>query len=637
MKHISNKNKLKRIFKSISEIIRPPKPMLPSEWVENNIVLVDGPQAGSLVKLLSFQKGMIDAPFLEKKQKYVFMTSAQIGKTTILNGILFNQMANDPCNMIIGQSTTKEMSQYLAGKIRPAIEACEALKNAVTDKNDRNAVNNNNQIQLKTNHFLYMVSMTSPSTLRGKTCKIIALDECDAAQASEEGDPIALAANRATTFGEDARIIVSSTPTHKLGAINQQWLTSDQRKFFVPCPHCGEHQVIEWENVHFEWRNIDGKNLPDPDTARYICPHCKGAWTEGDRIRAVAVGEWRATKESESAGFWISRLYSPFSSIRSCVVDFSQAWQSFDLQSFYNTVLGQVYDDKDTAVESNELEELKTDVSIENIPDDVAFCCAGIDQQLDRAEVTVMGVSRNKIYVLDHRSFYDVNAERYESPVWDQLVTFLKARLTTVSGDRVPMLAAFLDTSNGRFTQAGYRVCAKWKNLHAIKGSSSTNAPIIPVKPTKTGGHELYMLGVNVAKSAVREMLVRNLKDNPHIGFEVSETVPDDWCDQVLSESVKRTPTGVRWVKNPGSTRNEALDTLVYSYAASRWVLSKSSWDKLYAIKAGLNREQEDAVETPESNQEEILEESKPITRPQRNSLIQRPARGRRGSWIKSF
>ncbi|EBG6265216.1 hypothetical protein FIW69_23935 [Salmonella enterica] len=61
------------------------------------------------------------------------------------------------------------------------------------------------------------------------------------------------------------------------------------------------------------------------------------------------------------------------------------------------------------------------------------------------------------------------------------------------------------------------------------------------------------------------------------------------------------------------------------------------SWDKLFAIKAGLNREQEDAVETPESNQEEILEESKPITRPQRNSLIQRPVRGRRGSWIKSF
>ncbi|HAX1953521.1 TPA: terminase, partial [Escherichia coli] len=156
-------------------------------------------------------------------------------KTTILNGILFNQMANDPCNMIIGQSTAKEMSQYLAGKIRPSIEACDALKDVVTDKNDRNAVNNNNQLQLKTNHFLYMVSLTSPSTLRGKTAKVGLLDEIDAATASEEGDPVALAANRLTTFGDEGRLVVSSTPTSKLGSINQQWLSSDMRMFFVPC------------------------------------------------------------------------------------------------------------------------------------------------------------------------------------------------------------------------------------------------------------------------------------------------------------------------------------------------------------------------------------------------------------------
>ncbi|EHY5839750.1 phage terminase large subunit family protein, partial [Escherichia coli] len=116
MKLISNKAKLKKILRNAAKYITPPPKLLPSEWCEANMVLVDGPQAGDKVKLLSFQKGMIDAPFLENKKKYVLMTSAQIGKTTILNGILFNQMANDPCNMIIGQSTAKEMSQYLAGK-----------------------------------------------------------------------------------------------------------------------------------------------------------------------------------------------------------------------------------------------------------------------------------------------------------------------------------------------------------------------------------------------------------------------------------------------------------------------------------------------------------------------------------------
>lgn len=636
MKKLSNKFKLKRIFKAVSKSIRPPERKLPSEWVEDNIVLVDGPQAGSKIKLTSFQKGMIDAPFLERKKKYIFCTSAQIGKTSILNGILFNKIANDPSNIIVGQATSKETAQFLSGKIRPAIEACPALREAITDKNDRNAVNNNGQIQLKSNHFIYMVSLTSPSTLRSKTSPLILLDETDAAAASEEGSPVALAANRATTFGDEARIIVSSTPTTKLGIINQEWLASDQRMFFVPCPHCGEHQVIQWDNVKFEWRNIDGRNLPDVDSARYVCPHCQTDWTEGDRIRAVAAGEWRATRESDVAGFWISRLYSPFSSIKSCVSDFSQAWQTFDLQSFYNTVLGTVYDDAETAVEVNELEQLKTDVSVENIPDDVIFATFGVDQQLDRVESTMLGIAKDKIYILDHRVFRDYNCERYESPVWDKLINFQKSRFTTVSGQRVPVLASFLDTSNGKFTQAGYRVVTKWKNLHAIKGSSSGNAPLIPVKPTTTGGHELLMLGVNVGKTAVRELLTRNLKDNPHIGLAISHTVPDDYLDQLLSESIKRTATGTRWVKNPGSQRNECLDCFVYCLAASRYVLSKMSWDKLIALKEKLNRETETAVEAPKSHSDEQKQETKPIThhKPNRRPMA-RPVR--RNSWVTSF
>ncbi|EJS7132439.1 phage terminase large subunit family protein, partial [Escherichia coli] len=274
------------------------------------------------------------------------------------------------------------------------------------------------------------------------------------------------------------------------------------------------------------------------------------------------------------------------------------------------------------------------DVSIENIPDDVIFLCAGTDQQLDRAETTIMGVAKDKIYILDHRSFYDHNCERYESPVWDRLINFHKTKFTTVSGDRVPMLASFLDTSNGRFTQAGYRICGKWKNLHAIKGSSAGNAPIIPVKPTRTGGHELLMLGVNVGKTAFREMLARNLKDNPHIGLEISDTVPDDYLDQLLSESVKRTTTGVRWVKNPG-VRNEALDCAVYATAASRYVLSKMSWDKLIAMKDSLNRVVEEPVKAPKSQSNEQIEETKPIRRPQRQNIARRPNRGR--SWVTSF
>nr|WP_282551802.1 terminase gpA endonuclease subunit [Providencia sp. JUb39] len=580
---------------------------------------------------------MMDA-VVEDKRKIVMMCSAQLGKTMILNGIIFHRIATNPTNLGVLQSNVRELNQWIAGKVKPVLEATPALKEMICDKNDRNAVFNTSQIQMKNGSFLYFMSLNSPSHLRGKTVPMLLLDEVDAADESDEGSPIQLAEQRATTFGDEARIVIASTPTTKDGAISQQWELSDKRRFFVPCQHCGHRHVMRWESVHFEWHQINGKSLPNPDTAVYKCPECKTPWTEGDRLRAVAQGEWVATEpRSDVIGFHANRLMSPFSSIRACVSDFADSYANHSLATFFNTVLGETYDDLNEDRQSDELEVLKENISLENIPDDVVALVAGVDQQKDRLECTVMGMSRKGLYVLSHRIFYDVDCERYNSPAYDKLLNFLRAKFYNVSGERVPMMAAFVDSSNGRATNIIYRFCTRWQNLHAIKGSSNVNAPILPPKETKTGGYVLKMLGVNNLKGMVRELINRNLKDGePHTLLRISHDVPDDYLEQLLSEQLKRQGNTTRWVK-VGSTRNEALDCLAYSLGASRWVLTKMSWDKLFALKAQLNRaggeEQKEAVKATESHQETIKPEraSKPITQRQ-----QRPVR-RNGSWLSSF
>ncbi|WP_322114037.1 phage terminase large subunit family protein [Escherichia coli] len=295
MKLISNKAKLKKILKNISAAIRPPKTMKPSEWVEANVVATDGVKAGSLIKLHPFQRGMMDA-ITEDRRKIVFKCSAQLGKTMILNGIIFHRIASNPTNIGVLQSNVRELNSWIAGKVKPVLEATPELKAMITDKSDRNAVNNSSIIQLRNGSFMYFMSLNSPSHLRGKTLPLIILDEVDAADESDEGNPIQLAEQRATTFGEDARIVIASTPTARDGAINQQWELSDKRKYHVVCQHCGHKHVMEWSNVHFDWHQVNGKSLPNPDTAVYRCPECETDWTEGDRLRAVAKGEWVATE-----------------------------------------------------------------------------------------------------------------------------------------------------------------------------------------------------------------------------------------------------------------------------------------------------------------------------------------------------
>lgn len=635
------KQKLLSILINAQKYILPPPILKPSEWVKTNLNWPDGIKVGRPMELFSFQEQMIDV-INEKKRKIVFMTSAQIGKTTVLNGILFFKTATNPGNAGVLQASAALTSEWLSGKIRPMIEASPTMLRIVTDKNDRNSVNNTKQIQLRSGGFWYFMSLNSPSHLRGKTLPLMLLDEVDAVSTeSDEGNPIMIAEQRATTFGDDARIIICSTPTGKHGAINKEYEASDKRKFHIACPKCGHSHEMIWESVKFKWKTIEGKQVPNPESAKYHCPECDHAFSEGDRARAVKHGQWVITNpDSNIAGFHINRLYSPMSTIKAIVEDFSAAYQKFSVSTFYNTVLGIPFDELNEDVELSKIEALKTDISIENIPDDTLFLTAGVDQQQDRLEITTFGNSQNKVYILDHRSFYDINVNLIESKAYKELLAFVKAPFKTISGRRVPMARVNIDSGNGQATKTVYKFASTWSNIKAIKGHNVVDAPYIPIKVSKVGGYELHMIGVNQGKNIVRELVNRNTKANIHKSeiLEISSTgVPDDYSEQLMSEQLQKSGNTVRWVKKPGAVRNEGLDTFVYGYAARRQVADEIKWHEWRKMA----ERQSSSVSVVQEQQSEIIKEplveTKPAPRPSPappRRPPQRPSFRQSKSWL---
>lgn len=195
---MKNIDKLKSIFEKSAGFMIPPPILKASEWAEQNLVFVDGPLQGQKMRLFGFQKQIADSMNEIGKKKIVLMLSAQSGKTNLLNAMIGYKMFTTGHNVGILQSTTRELGQWLNGKLLPMIKQSYSLKNLVTDKNDKNAVNNQAQIQLTNGSFLYMMSLTSPSHLRGKSIGGgIFLDEVDAAQFDDnEGSPILLAEQR---------------------------------------------------------------------------------------------------------------------------------------------------------------------------------------------------------------------------------------------------------------------------------------------------------------------------------------------------------------------------------------------------------------------------------------------------------
>jgi phage terminase large subunit GpA-like protein len=98
-----------------------------------------------------------------------------------------------------------------------------------------------------------------------------------------------------------------STPTIKgLSRIEREFEGTDQRRYFVPCPHCNHMQWLRFERLIWE----KGR----PETAEYVCENCERGIAEHHKTAMLARGEWRVTATGADpfvVGFHISGLYSP--------------------------------------------------------------------------------------------------------------------------------------------------------------------------------------------------------------------------------------------------------------------------------------------------------------------------------------
>jgi phage terminase large subunit GpA-like protein len=135
--------------------------------------------------------------------------------------------------------------------------------------------------------------------MRGRSAPFIVCDETDGYDRTSEGHPVGLLWQRAATFGDQRLLLEISTPTIKGGSwIESSFEQGDQRRFHVVCPHCGDHQALQWQNVTWS-KDDNGEHLPE--TARYACGSCGVLWNDGERIAAIRNAEqqgagWKAAK-----------------------------------------------------------------------------------------------------------------------------------------------------------------------------------------------------------------------------------------------------------------------------------------------------------------------------------------------------
>lgn len=542
----------------------------------------------------------------------VFVSASQCGKTECLLNAIGYHIHHDAAPMLLVQPTLEMAQAFSKDRLAPMVRDTPALGGKIADPRTRDSGNTTLHKTFPGGHIT-LCGSNSPASLASRPVRIVLLDEVDrfAQSAGTEGDPVLLAVRRSATFW-NRKVVLTSTPTIKgESRIMTAFEESDQRRYWVPCPHCEARQVLEWKSVFWQ----EGK----PETAHYVCTKCGTSWDERDRLSAIAQGEWRAENEfSGIAGFHLPGLCSPWISLGQAAADFlrAKAGGSEQLQTWVNTYLADVWDDNDGET-VDELGLYARRESWEAVPESVQVITAGVDTQDDRLEITFCGWgAQEECWVLEHRIIY---SDPSTPNCWQELTQALSERWTRADGVELRTQRACID-SGGHHTQSVYQFAMGNRIASAIKGVFGSEDDPLVKRPSKQGARvQVFPLVSNKAKASIYFRLQR--KDHGPGFIHFHESLDPEWFEQLTAERMKRTYNRgkLSYSFKAIRARNEALDCMAYALGALA-MLNIRDWTTLQ------RRNEEKAKPATVSQDAETQQEPQ---RPRR-----RPPQRRAGNWV---
>lgn len=607
-----------------------------SEWAGDKAVL--SPESAAEPgrwRSYPYQLGIMDAFTDPRIERITVMKSARVGYTKILDHVIAFHMDQDPCPILVIQPTVEDADGFVKDEIDPMLRDTPALQGVISDRG-RDASNTLSKKKFP-GGVLNLGGANSPRGFRRLTIRVLLFDEVDGypPYAGREGDQISLGVRRTLTYW-NRKIALGSTPTIKgASRIEASFEQSDQRRYFVPCPHCGGRQYLKWGSpttaYGFKWAEHD------PATVYYECEHCHEPIYESYKHWMISNGEWRATASFNGhAGFHIWSAYSYAYNARWEVLvrEFLESKDNPELlKTFVNTALGETWEAPSERVEWGLLKRRVENYGPRTLPDDVLYLTAGVDVQDDRLEIEVVGWGAGEeSWGVEYRVLPGSPSVPFDSTevrsVWKDLDEVLQTEFSTASGRLLRVAATCID-SGGHHTKTVYDYTARriGRRVYATVGRDGKK-PIWPKrfgKSRKYQGATVFTVGVDTAKEALYGRF-RLLQPGPgYCHFPVG--YDDEFFRQITSERVvTRLKQGfpVRvWELKPG-TRNEALDCRVLAYAALQSKVP--DWTSL-ALRAGLVYRPTEVDETQHAAPVDQFRVDDPEPPPPRAHPPARPAR----------
>jgi phage terminase large subunit GpA-like protein len=541
----------------------------------------------------------------------VLMFPIQFGKTSVACHALAYHMVNGSGPIMVCLPAEVSMNKWINQKLNPMIEETPAVQAVLTTQNSRNSANTK-EFKDFIGGQLYLEHAGSPARLKSTSVKLLIVDELTefAANLTTGDDPLMLLEDRTSAFPATyKRLYISSPGIKGICRTDELYQKSDQRQYFMPCPHCREEIVFEWAGLHW---SEGGKEV------RYVCPECAAEIEEHYKTDMIKNGRWIATNPGPALrGYHINALYYQIGlgPRWATLVDmWLQAYNDLArLKSFLNSRLAVTWEDPAMrAVKMNVIADRVEPYKLRIAPVGVGMITAGVDTQDDRLEVHISGWGyKLACWPLDYVVLWGNTAD---DEVWVALTELLNRSIEHINGHKIAISATAIDAGGHRTEKVKDYVRSRLiRRAMAIFGAVPNNAPVLsrPKAQDVNWKGVLNKKGVNiyhVGTVAIKNVLFGRLatdgdKEAGERMMHFSEELPREYFSGLTSETFD--PRTNRYIHKRG-TRNEALDGFVYSYAATHhhelrlhtW--TKTRWEEELA-KYGHVLNEEDRRRQPET------------------------------------
>lgn len=271
-----------------------PVPYMPAAaWAKLYARTFDGrPYSEDAYPHLTAPNGPFDA--LEDNQiRYIWLQFAsRLGKTFFGQTAqqYFADVATYP---MMFASSTESLAKDVVGRTWKCIDKSPRLSKKVPPAHRRK------QSRIDFDTCVVAVAWSrSVSTLADKPVRIghgNEIDKWEHETTSTEADPLKLFTDRGKEFPR-RKFILESTPSVKgHSRVETGRLNSDNRSYYVPCPHCKEFQTLKWGDKDkpfgFKWEETDDADKASA-SAYYECEHCHESIRDHHRAEMMRRGVW---------------------------------------------------------------------------------------------------------------------------------------------------------------------------------------------------------------------------------------------------------------------------------------------------------------------------------------------------------